>query len=151
SFFANACGRCFVSMPSSKNFSLCIFVMLVFATALSNAEVTAGVLGTVTDPTGAIVANATLTLTSGETGLVRHARSDASGNFEFLSVPVGENYTLTAEATGFQKSTQTGIKLLVNQKYRADFKLVVLGVMEKVEVASEAAQVDTTNTQTGDV
>ena len=140
-----------MSRQPGKNLFLCIFAMLAFAAVRSNAETTAGVLGTVTDPTGAIVANATLTLTSGETGLVRHSRSDASGNFEFLSVPVGENYTLTAEATGFQKSTQTGIKLLVNQKYRADFKLAVLGVMVKVEVASEAAQVDTTNTQTGDV
>ena len=59
--------------------------------------------------------------------------------------------TLEVDVVGFQKSTQTGIKLLVNQKYRADFKMSVLGVIEKIDVSSLAAQVETTNTQLGDV
>src|SRR5882724_7277133 len=143
-------GRCLVRITSSRIlFFLCI--ALVFGSQLLRAEVTAGVLGTVVDPSGANVANASLTLTNHDTGQVRHAHTNASGNFEFLSVPIGENYSLEVDAPGFQKSSQTGIKLLVNQKYRAEFKLTLLGVMEKVDVASEAAQVDTTNTQLGDV
>ncbi len=139
-----------MSFASYKNL-FCLCAVLVFGSQLLRAEVTAGVLGTVVDPTGATITNATLTLTNANTGLVRHGRTDSSGNFEFLSVPIGENYSLEVEAPGFQKSTQSGIKLLVNQRYRADFKLALLGVMEKVDVASEAAQVDTTNTQLGDV
>jgi hypothetical protein len=126
-------------------------VLLLCSSSLLRAEVTAGILGTVVDQTGAAVPNATLTLTNPNTGLSRQARTDASGNFEFLSVPIGDNYSLEVEMSGFQKSTQTGIKLLVNQKYRADFKLSVLGVTEKIDVSSNVAQVETTNTQLGDV
>jgi len=115
------------------------------------SEVTAGVLGTVVDSSGATLPNATVTLKHPETGLSRRAQTDASGSFEFLSVPVGENYSLQAEAPGFQTSVQTGIKLLVNQKYRADFKLVVGAVSQTIEVSSSTTQVDTTSTQLGDV
>lgn len=130
---------------------LCLCAALVFGSQLLRAEVTAGVLGTVVDPSGANIANASLTLTNHDTGQVRHAHTDSSGSFEFLSVPIGENYSLEVEVTGFQKSTQSGIKLLVNQRYRADFKLVLLGVMEKVDVSTQTAQVDTSSTQLGDV
>ena len=114
-------------------------------------EVTAGVLGTVVDPSGATVPNATVTLKHPDTGLTRRTKTDASGAYEFLSVPVGENYSIQTEAPGFQTSVQTGITLLVNQKYRADFKLVVGAVSQTVEVSSSTTQVDTSSTQLGDV
>ncbi len=91
---------------------------LIMGSQLLYSEVTAGVLGTVVDSSGATLPNATVTLKHPETGLSRRAQTDASGSYEFLSVPVGENYSLQAEAPGFQTSVQTGIKLLVNQKYR---------------------------------
>ena len=128
-----------------------IVALLILSSSVSLAEVTGGILGTVVDQSGAAIANATLTLTNSDIGLTRQTRTDAFGNFEFLSVPIGDNYSLEVDVVGFQKSTQTGIKLLVNQKYRADFKMSVLGVIEKIDVSSLAAQVETTNTQLGDV
>ena len=95
--------------------------------------------------------NATLILKHPDTGLERRTQTDASGTYEFLSVPIGENYTIQAESPGFQTSVQSGVKLLVNQGYRADFKLVVGAVNEKIEVSTLSAQVDTTTTQLGDV
>jgi len=56
-----------------------------------------------------------------------------------------------AEAAGFQKAREAGIKLLVNQKYRADFQLVVGALTQTVNVTAEAAQVETTSNQLGDV
>jgi hypothetical protein len=129
----------------------CLVSGLVFAGLPLYAEVTGSVQGTVLDPSGAAVANATVTLHNSDTGLVRTLKTSASGAYEFLSVPVGENYSVQVEATGFQKSAQTGIKLDVNQKYRADFTLRVGSINEKVEVSANAAQVDTSNTQLGDV
>ena len=93
----------------------------------------------------------TVILRSGDTGLQRRAKTNESGEYEFLAVPVGEKYSVQAEAKGFEKSVQSGIKLVLNQKYRADFKLVVGAVTETVEVTGATAQVDTTNTQLGDV
>ena len=92
-----------------------------------------------------------MTLKHPATGLSRRVQTDAAGNYEFLSVPVGENYTLQVEAPGFRTSVQTGIKLLVNQRYRADFKLVSAPLAQTVEVSSSSTQVDTTSTQLGDV
>src|SRR5450755_4625286 len=111
------------------------------------AEVTGGIQGTVTDPSGAIVPNASVTLKNPATGLVRKNQTDSSGSYQFLSVPVGEQYTLQVEAQGFRTSLQTGIKLLVNQNYRADFTLVVGAVSQTVDVSTSTTQVDTSSTQ----
>jgi hypothetical protein len=124
---------------------------IVMGSQLLYGEVTAGVLGTVVDPSGAIVPKATVILQNPDTGLIRRVQTDTSGTFEFLAVPVGENYTVRAEAPGFQASVQTGIRLEVNQKYRADFKLVVGAATETIEVSGATTQVDTVNTQLGDV
>ncbi len=129
---------------------ICLSTLLILGSSL-HAEVTGSIFGAILDPSGAAVPNATVTLKHATTGLSRRVQTDAAGNYEFLSVPVGENYSLQAETPGFQTSVQTGITLLVNQKYRADFKLVVGAVSQTVEVSSSTTQVDTTSTQLGDV
>jgi len=115
------------------------------------AEVTGTVSGTVVDPSGAAVANASVTLRNADTGLVRQVKTTATGSYEFLSVPVGENYSVLVEAPGFQRTIRTTIKLEVNQKYRADFDLKVGAVSQTIEVSGVGAQVDTSSTQLGDV
>src|SRR5437867_4456354 len=142
--------RCFVSCPSYKTL-VCLSALLLLGVQLLRAEVTAGVLGTVVDPSGAAVSGATVVLRNPDTGLQRRAKTNESGDYEFLAVPVGEKYSVQVEAKGFEKSVQNGVKLLLNQKYRADFKLVVGAVTETVEVTSSTTQVDTTSTQLGDV
>jgi hypothetical protein len=115
------------------------------------ADITGAILGIVTDPSGAAVPGARVTLTNRDTGLTRNATTDSTGSYEFLAVPVGEHYVVAVEASGFQKYTQSDMKLLVNQKYRADFELVVGSITQKVNVSAEVAQVETTSTQLGDV
>jgi Carboxypeptidase regulatory-like domain/TonB dependent receptor len=127
-----------------------VAVCLLFPLALY-AEVTGSISGVVTDPSGAIVPNAVVILRSGDTGLERKIQANAQGAYEFLAVPVGENYSVRVEAPGFRASVQSGIKLEVNQKYRADFKLTVGAVTATVEVTGSVTQVDTSSTQLGDV
>src|SRR5436309_3359774 len=110
-----------------------------------------GILGVVTDPTGSAVPGATVTLRNADTGLNRTATTDTTGGYEFLVVPAGDNYVLEVEARGFRKSSQSGLKVLVNQRFRADFQLVVGSVTQAINVTAEAAQVETTSTQIGDV
>ncbi len=132
-----------------------LFVALVAAvleTAQPSwADVTGSILGTVTDPTGAVVPKAQVTLRNADTGAVRNTTTDSLGSYEFLLVPVGENYVLVIEAAGFQKAEQTGIKLLVNQKFRADVHLIVGSVTQLVNVSAQVVQAETTSTQLGDV
>ncbi len=115
------------------------------------ADVTGTILGNVTDPSGAAVPGAMVTLRNPDTGLNRRTSTDSTGSFEFLVVPVGDNYVVDVEASGFRKATQPGIKLLVNQKFRADFQLVVGAVTQVVSVTADVAQVESSSTQLGDV
>ncbi len=129
----------------------CGLVVYLLLPLLLNAEVTGSISGVVTDPSGAIVPNAVVILRSGDTGLERKIQANAQGAYEFLAVPVGENYLVRVEAPGFRASVQSGIKLEVNQKYRADIKLTVGAVTATVEVTGSITQVDTSSTQLGDV
>src|SRR5215469_14247726 len=135
----------------SKVIRVCLVGAIVVAGLPLVAEVTGTVQGTVLDSTGAAVANANVTLRNLNTGLVRKLKTNADGGYEFLSVPVGENYSVEVEVSGFQRTAVTGIKLDVNQKYHADFTLKVYAINETVEVKANSAQVDTSNTQLGDV
>src|SRR5260370_1787787 len=118
---------------------------------LLNAEGTGTVSGTVTDSSGAAIATSPVVLRNANTGLERRVQTNAAGAYEFLAVPVGEHSSVRVEAPGFRAAMQTDIKLEVNQKYRADFKLTVGAVTQTVEVTGAANQVDTSSTQLGDV
>jgi hypothetical protein len=129
----------------------CVLIALLVCPLLLNAEVTGSISGTVTDPSGAAVARATVILRNASTGLERRVPTNASGDYQFLAIPVGENYSVRVEAAGFRTAVQSNIKLEVNQKYKADFKLAVGTVSQTVEVTGTTAQVDTSSTQVGDV
>jgi len=125
-------------------------VLLLLVSSL-RGDVTGAILGTVSDPTGASVTRAKVSLHSESTGLSRETVTDGLGNYEFLAVPVGEDYALTVEAAGFRGSTRIGVTLLVNQRLRADFQLQVGEMKETVNVQAEAVQVESSSTQLGDV
>src|SRR5579863_2399118 len=130
---------------------VCGLLVCLLSSPFLRAEVTGTISGTVSDPSGAAVNGAKVTLRNLDTGLVRQVKTASNGIYEFLSVPVGENYSVQVQAPGFQGAAQTAIKLDLNQKYRADFSLKVGAINETIEVTANAAQVDTTNTQLGDV
>ena len=77
-------------------------------------------------------------------------KSDAEG-YQFLAVPIGEGYEVTVEAAGFRKAVQSGITLLVNQDFRADFKLQVGATSQTVEASAATMQIESTSSQLGDV
>jgi len=67
----------------------------------SMADITGKIIGTVVDPTGAVIPGAKVTLRNPSTGLMRTTQTDTTGSYEFLLVPVGENYAVEVEAGGF--------------------------------------------------
>ena len=129
----------------------CGLVVYLLLPLLLHADVTGSISGVVTDQSGAIVPKAAVILRNGNTGLERKIQANAQGAYEFLALPVGENYSVRVEAPGFKAAVQTDIKLEVNQKYRADFKLTVGAVTATIEVSGAITQVDTSSTQLGDV
>ncbi|MBL8220965.1 MAG: carboxypeptidase regulatory-like domain-containing protein, partial [Bryobacterales bacterium] len=115
-----------------------------------HAQVTGTILGSVLDESNAAVPGAAVTVTNTLTNESRQAAADASGNYIVTALPVGQ-YRVEVRREGFKAFVASGIKLEVNQNIRIDARLAVGAVVESVEVTTDAAQVDTYQTQLGTV
>jgi hypothetical protein len=114
------------------------------------ADVTGSVLGVVHDPTKAVVKGAHIKITNTQTNLSHETTSADDGSYRFLALPVG-NYTVNVTTPGFQQFNATDIVLKVNDELRVDVALVVGNVKEEMSVVANAVQIETENTQLGDV
>ena len=139
-------------MPSStaRRATRCVVaLMCLLSSTLLLAQSTGGrVLGRVSDPTGAVLANVKVTLTNEATGVSTETTSNSTGDYVFPQVAVG-TYRLEFDLTGFKKSLQKGIVVDLNQVVTLNGTLQVGQTEETVEVTSEAPLVDTTSTQLG--
>src|SRR5215831_8515144 len=106
--------------------------------------------GTVRDPSGATIAKASITLRNTDTNRVYNAVSNADGLYVFASVLPGP-YELITEASGFAKSTQTGIELRVGQVATLDVTLKVASGVERVVVTTETPVIEPTKTEISQV
>lgn len=131
-------------------FGVFVLALALCLSAQLFAGVTASISGTVTDPSGAVVAGATVTATNIDTGVATTQSTNASGFYSFQSLALG-NYTIDVNQTGFKEYAQTGLVLDVNSALVIDVKLQVGAATEKVEVSSTALHVDTESTQMGEV
>jgi len=128
-------------------FTLCLF--LGSSGGMRAQTDTGRVTGTVTDSTGSVIPNATITLTNTESGAIQTVTSDATGNFTFAVVPRGA-YHVDATRSGF-KTTGQNFTLQVSQVQTLDFHLNVGGSSETVEVTDAAPIVDLSTSSTGTV
>ncbi|MFZ0662884.1 MAG: TonB-dependent receptor [Acidobacteriaceae bacterium] len=118
---------------------LAIIAMLLMLTPGLRAQ-EATLNGTVTDPSGAVIPNAQITLTNAATHRVQNAVSNSDGAYRFASVSIGE-HTLTASAPGFQKFVKTGIVVTVAQTVVENISLKVGTQSQTVSVQANALQV----------
>lgn len=100
------------------------------------------VVGIIQDPTGAVVPNATVTLTSKATGLSRETTTDQEGRYSFVNVLPG-TYQIRVTATGFRPLTRENVEVSVSAVTRVDLQLEVGPLAEEVTVAAEAIQLQT--------
>src|SRR4051812_38085550 len=122
---------------------------LFFAMLLSGmclAQSTGNILGNVTDPSGAAVAKAKVTLHNVATGVDRVVETDNDGNYQAPSMPLG-TYTVTIETSGMQKQVVNNIQLEVGRSIPVNAKLKVGNASETVTITEETPVVETT-TQT---
>ena len=119
----------------------CAFLSFLFlASTFAAAQYSGNVQGFVLDPSGAAVANASVTLRNVDTGVENTAKSSSSGNYRFSSLPPG-NYFVSAEAGGFKK-TQVDFTLSTGQTQGIDVKLEVSSASTSLTVTTEAAALD---------
>jgi len=109
-------------------------------------EVTASITGTVTDPSGAAVAGATITATSQERGLSYTAVTNDSGLYRIGQLPVG-TYSLKIEKSGFATVSHPAFVLTLNQIARIDIGMKIGQASETVEVTGAAPVLETDVTQ----
>ena len=142
-------GSCLISRRCSLATTAWLLVLILAIVPKAFAQGTGNISGYVRDASGAAVAGANVTAVMTEQHTTRTAQTDAQGFYNFVALPAG-HYTVTFEATGFQKLVRSNIELTVSQNVRADGQLTVGAVQSQVNVSSTVALVDTSsNTLTG--
>jgi Carboxypeptidase regulatory-like domain len=124
--------------------------LLLLAASAVWADVSGSISGSVKDPSGAAIANASVVAVNLETGVQRTAQTDANGAYSVLALQVGR-YRLIVTQAGFEKYEVKDIVVDANSSLRFDISLAVGSVNETVEVGSSGVQVETINTYLGDV
>ncbi|MGC8792292.1 MAG: TonB-dependent receptor [Bryobacteraceae bacterium] len=107
---------------------------------------TATIFGTVTDPSGASVAQAEVTATNEQTGGVWNTTADAAGEFTLTFLPPGR-YTIVVRAAGFKEKRTTGLELVAGQRVRLRFPLELGQLTESVTVTAETPVINTASAQ----
>ncbi len=111
---------------------------------------TATVLGSINDPSGAVVPAAKVTLVNTQTGVSVSQTADESGNYQFLNLRIGA-YKVQAEKTGFKIATSEVFTLTVSARQRVNLTMQVGEVTETVTVSEAAALIETDSSDRGQV
>jgi hypothetical protein len=112
----------------------------------AHGQVTTGsVRGVISDPNGAAVTNAKVTITKKATGSSNTTQTSSSGQFEFTNLPLGNDYEVTVEAQSFKTLTLSDVKIQLNQITDLSAQLTIGAIGETVTVTSGGTElVDTT-------
>ena len=124
---------------------VCFYLPLVYTGPAYSQSITGDILGTVQDPSGAVVPAAKVTLTGVGTGVASTATTDDGGNYLFAQIKPG-HYRLDVSKEGFQITTISEVELLVGQRPRVDIVLQVGAVTQTVEVSAGGVQLLDTQT-----
>jgi hypothetical protein len=129
----------------------CIVLACLGVSAPARAQFdSSSVLGTVRDKTGAVVADAKITLTNSATAVSQVRATDENGAFEFPTVRLGV-YIITAEKTGFSMAMADNVGVNVGTRQRIDLVLEVGAVTESVQVTASTSPLETDSSQRGQV
>src|SRR5215468_8476414 len=131
-------------------FSALLVCTCMCVVAFGQAVSTSQISGTVKDQTGAVLPGAEVTATQIDTGAKRAVVTDETGSYVLASLPIGP-YRVEVALPGFRTYVQTGITLQVNSNPAILVVLEVGQVAEQIEVAADAALVETRSTGVGQV
>jgi Carboxypeptidase regulatory-like domain len=126
-------------------FVACFAASLLLIPNLSLAQsLTSGdIIGTITDPSGAAVPNATITLKNNDTGATQNATANSTGAYRFPLLNPG-SYTIRASAAGFQGRSQN-VSVGVGQTSTVNLAMLIAGASQTVEVTAQAELIQTDN------
>lgn len=134
----------------SSRLALVVAAAVFCPAPLSAQSLFGSILGTVTDNSQAVVANATVRIRSAETNAVRTVQTDSAGDYQAPALPVGV-YEVACEVSGFKRAVISGVKLEVDERARIDIKLELGAVGQQVQVIAAAAILETDTASQGTV
>src|ERR1700719_997525 len=114
-----------------------VFTLAVRVPALAQGETTSAIAGSVTDPTGAAIPGATVTVANVDDGLKRSVKTDDSGRFSFPQLKPGV-YSVSAEADLFETQHNNSVSAGLGQRQTVDFKLKIAAASATVLVQEQA-------------
>lgn len=138
-----------LSWPNKSASSILLFLSISLAIS-AFAQSTATLRGTVTDPSGAVVANTEVAAHNAATGARYTTKTNASGIYELAALPVG-TYDVQVQAPGMRLQTVTGLVLQVGRTVEQDFRMALGATTEEVVVSGEAPVIDTGTITMGQV
>jgi hypothetical protein len=145
--------RFFLGGPMAK-FKLLLSVALVVnmlalaPRTLWAQDATGRVIGTITDPSGLVIQNATVTVTNTSTSVARTTKTDREGNYQVLQLPIGP-YAAKVDASGFATAETKPVELRINQSLRFDIQMKLGSVSQTIQVNAARAAIETVNSSLG--
>ena len=137
-------------MPVFRNSLLLLLCILLLGTGLVWASITGSISGIVTDSSGSVMPDATITATNTQTGIRSVVKTDGKGFYNLPDLAVG-TYNLQVEQKGFKTFEKDGIVIDANAAIRVDVQLEVGTIAEKITVSADAVHVESQSTQMGEV
>ena len=129
---------------------LVLFALVVLPAVALAQTGAASITGRVTDQSGAVAPGVSIVATNQATNVAYTAVSNATGNYDILSVPVG-TYVVKATLTGFKTTTMKPMVLEAKQIARVDLKMEVGALKDTVEVVSQSPVLQTESATVGEV
>jgi hypothetical protein len=125
------------------NANACRTLLVLFLAVSANAQVSASLSGTVTDPSVAVVSGAAVTAKNTNTGAIRDAVTDSTGHYELLALPLGQ-FEISVRKAGFSATVRKGVRLVVGQNATVDLSLQLAQANQQVTIDADAPPVSVT-------
>ena len=127
-----------------------IVSLCVFFCGLSFAATTGSISGTVTDPAGAVIPGAMVSVTNTAQGIQNKTTTDGKGAYTFPILPVGK-YDLKVEAPSFKTQTRSGLTVDIDSAIKVDLVLEIAEQTDSITVTADDVQVEAVSSQMGEV
>jgi outer membrane receptor protein involved in Fe transport len=135
--------------PAQRVLTVTVFVALFATMAIAQSD-RGALAGTITDSTGAVVPNATITVTGASTGFVYNAVSSSVGSYRIQDMVLGA-YNIKVEAAGFKTAERTGVVIQVNSVTSLDVDMAVGNTTETVTVVADSPSLQSESSDIGTV
>ena len=133
-------GRVMSALKMSHLRYLLLLVVLLAGLPFRASAQNATIVGTLTDPSGSVIANVKITITHVETNLATTLTTNDAGQYVAVDLPIG-HYNIKAEASGFKVAEQKNLVLQVGDRTRVDFQLALGAATETVTVEANVVRV----------